>query len=185
MSEEITRGSRNPIKNRPEFQAQEQSKFLEMIANGWSQKKAAESTVFRDPKTWWRWLQQDPAFKAAYEEALELGIQVLEDEARRRAVEGVDEPVVSAGKIIIDKETGRPMMVRKYSDNLLSFLLRGKRPDVYGGKEGGTTVNINITGAADKLRSKFAELFGPDVEEAQLVTDGPREDEKVPALPER
>ena len=40
----------------------------------------------------------DPAFATAWQEAEEIATDRLEDEARRRAVEGVAEPLVSAGK---------------------------------------------------------------------------------------
>ena len=39
---------------------------------------------------------RDPAFAAAWEDAEEVAADRLEDEARRRAVEGVTEPLVSA-----------------------------------------------------------------------------------------
>ena len=39
---------------------------------------------------------RDPAFAAAWQEAEEVAADRLEDEARRRAVEGVTEPLVSA-----------------------------------------------------------------------------------------
>ena len=42
----------------------------------------------------------DPAFASAWEEAEEIATDRLEDEARRRAVEGVAEPLVSAGKLV-------------------------------------------------------------------------------------
>ena len=40
----------------------------------------------------------DPAFATAWDEAEEAAVDRLEDEARRRAVEGIPEPLVSAGK---------------------------------------------------------------------------------------
>ena len=51
------------------------------------------------------WRQRDQGFRAQWDEALQDGIDVLEGEARRRALGG--------------------------SDRLLEFLLRGQRPDVY------------------------------------------------------
>src|SRR5215813_15232185 len=69
----------------------------------------------------------DPAFATAWEEAEEIAADRLENEARRRAVEGVPEPLVSAGKLVRDDD-GQPIMVRRYSDNLLLALLRAHRP---------------------------------------------------------
>jgi hypothetical protein len=69
----------------------------------------------------------DPAFASAWEEAEEIATDRLEEEARRRAVEGVPEPLVSGGKIIRDDD-GQPIAIRRYSDNLLLALLRARRP---------------------------------------------------------
>ena len=67
--------------------------------------------------------QTDEEFGAAWDEALEEGTDRLEDEARRRAVEGCEENVYYQGKIIDTK--------RNYSDTLLIFLLKGRRPEKY------------------------------------------------------
>ena len=68
----------------------------------------------------------DPAFAAAWDEAEEVAADALEAEARRRAVEGVPEPLVSAGKLVRDDD-GQPIAIRRYSDNLLLALLRAHR----------------------------------------------------------
>ena len=69
----------------------------------------------------------DPAFATAWDEAEEIAIDRLEAEARRRAVEGVTEPLVSAGKLVRDDD-GQPIAVRRYSDHLLLALLKARRP---------------------------------------------------------
>jgi hypothetical protein len=71
--------------------------------------------------------KMDPVFAAAWEDAEEVAADRLEDEARRRAVEGVPEPLVSAGKLVRDDD-GQPIIVRRYSDNLLLALIRARRP---------------------------------------------------------
>jgi len=68
----------------------------------------------------------DTAFAAAWDEAEDIATDRLEDEARRRAVEGVAEPLVSAGKLVRGDD-GQPIMVRRYSDKLLLELLRAHR----------------------------------------------------------
>src|SRR5215475_2456357 len=60
----------------------------------------------------------DPAFAAAWEEAEEIAADRLQDEARRRAVEGVSEPLVSAGKLVRDDD-GQRITVPRYSDKIL------------------------------------------------------------------
>ena len=69
----------------------------------------------------------DPAFASAWEDAEEIAADRLEEETRRRAVEGTEEPLVSAGKLVRD-DSGQPIMVRRYSDNLLLALMKAHRP---------------------------------------------------------
>ena len=70
--------------------------------------------------------EDDEAFRAEWDEAYEEGAEILEQEARRRAVDGIDKPIVYRGVI-----TGK---VKEYSDTLLIFLIKGRKPDVYGDK---------------------------------------------------
>ncbi len=74
-------------------------------------------------RTAYDWKAADPDFADAWERALDIGTDALEDEAVRRAHDGVDEPVFYQGKAC--------GVVRKYSDTLLIFLLKGRRPERY------------------------------------------------------
>ena len=69
-------------------------------------------------------MRAEPDFKAAVEEARAIGsgpyVDTLTDEAHRRAVEGIQEPVFYKGE--------RVATVRKYSDNLLMFLIKREDP---------------------------------------------------------
>ena len=69
----------------------------------------------------------DPAFASAWARAEDVAADRLADEARRRAVDGVPEPVVSAGKLVRDDD-GQVVLIRRYSDRLLAELLRARRP---------------------------------------------------------
>lgn len=62
-------------------------------------------------------------FRAAWDEALQVAISTLEDEAWRRARDGVTEPVYQGGKLV--------GTVQKYSDTLLIFLLKAHNPERY------------------------------------------------------
>ena len=73
-------------------------------------------------RTVYNWLG-DPGFKTRYDEAHEEALDRLYEEARRRAVDGWLVPIVSAGKLVTH--------VRRYSDRLLIFLLKTKRPEIY------------------------------------------------------
>lgn len=100
-----------------------------------------------------------PEFEDAVQEALEQAYDVLEAEARRRAFAGVAEPVIYQGNLAyqleryIDEHGNEayrrvldadgqpiPLTVRKYSDSLAQFLLKGYRRKKFGDKQ-------EITGA--------------------------------------
>jgi len=83
--------------------------------------------------------KRDEAFAAAWDEALEIATDGLEQEARRRAVVGVDEPIVSHGRLVID-EDGNAVTVKRYSDGLLIALLKA-----HSAKFGDRT-NVNLAG---------------------------------------
>lgn len=63
--------------------------------------------------------KHDPVYWAAFEAAHEMACDRLELEARRRAVEGVREPVFHRGRLV-----GH---ITKHSDALLMFLLKAER----------------------------------------------------------
>lgn len=65
----------------------------------------------------------DPEFAVAWDEAVEAAVDRLEQEAWRRATEGVEKPITFQGKI-----TGH---FNEYSDRLLEFLLKGRRADTF------------------------------------------------------
>jgi hypothetical protein len=86
------------------------------------------------PTTVRRWRSADPAFAAAYDDAVEEAADLLEQECRRRAVEGFDKPVFQGGK-----QVG---IERVYSDMLLAFLIRGRRPETFGGNFARTPAKV-------------------------------------------
>lgn len=121
--------------------------------------------------TAYRWREEDPEFAKAWDKALSIGVSALEDEAHRRAFEGVAEPLTYQGQFTYlyrDKvdEDGNPVLdengftmrepvldengehkiasVRKYSDTLTIFLLKAHSPEKYREKQ-----DINLTGKVD------------------------------------
>jgi hypothetical protein len=73
----------------------------------------------------YRWLA-NASYKKAFEAAQEEAAQTLEDEAIRRATEGTLEPVFYQGDMC--------GAVRRYSDGLMQFLLRGFKPQKYASR---------------------------------------------------
>jgi hypothetical protein len=94
------------------------------------------------PTLAYRRRKEDELFRKAWNEASEIGTRLLEQEAQRRAFNGVLEPVFHKGQ-----ECGT---VRKYSDTLLIFLLKARNPAKYrDGVEDGVrnhpvTINVNV-----------------------------------------
>src|SRR4051794_13562219 len=64
-----------------------------------------------------------PRFRDAWDDAIDDAVDLMEAEARRRAVEGTERPVFYKGK-----QVGA---IREYSDTLLIFLLKAHRPEKY------------------------------------------------------
>ena len=94
----------------------------------------------------YRMKREDEEFSAAWEEAAEIGAKRLEDEARRRAVEGWQEPVWYQGE-----QTGT---VTKFSDTLLICLLKAHHPEKYADRsKTDTTVNGNLSVDVDVMSS--------------------------------
>ena len=99
------------------------TKFLEAFAEcGNITHSAKVAGVSRDTH-YHKWLGVDKSYTEAFKQAREKAIDALEEEALRRAKEGWVEPVWHLGQ-----QVG---VVRKFSDTLLIFLLKGLRPGVY------------------------------------------------------
>jgi len=104
--------------------------------------------------THYAWLKSDPVYAEGVEEAMEQAVDVLEAEAARRAVEGVEEPIVVGGKVV-KGDDGKPLYRRKYSDVLLIFLLKGARPDKYADRR---QIKQNTHVSAEPLATELAKL---------------------------
>jgi hypothetical protein len=84
----------------------------------------------------------DPDFAREMSEAIEDAVDALKLEVRRRALNGIDEPVIYKGQIMGSwiNEQGKqvlpntpgssfvPLTVKKYSDVLMMFLLKAHKP---------------------------------------------------------
>ena len=105
------------------FTPEKQSIFLDKLSDCGNVRRAADEAGVSPRLLYWH-RKQSPEFAEAWQEALTEAIEsVLEPEALRRAVEGVQKPVYQQGELV-----GH---VREYSDTLLIFLLKAARPDKY------------------------------------------------------
>lgn len=81
-----------------------------------------------------RYRKDFPGFEDLERRALEAAADRLEAEVKRRAEDGVDEPVYGR---LPGKDAGEGVVghVRKYSDRLAELLLKGRRREVFGDKQ--------------------------------------------------
>ena len=75
---------------------------------------------------WWD-SQDTYGFKRRKTWAAQVALGYAEMEVRRRAIEGVDKPIVYKGQITKDSD-GTPVTIKEYSDNLLMFLTKKLDP---------------------------------------------------------
>lgn len=76
-----------------------------------------------------QWEEHDEKFSLAYNLAKEKVNDMYRDEARRRAVDGVETYVISQGKIVYIKGENdelSPLIERKYSDTMLQFIMKAR-----------------------------------------------------------
>ena len=99
-------------------QTLEEKLFEAIVIFGGNVSRASESLNLART-TVYTWCQTHDGFRERMADAIDKGVDVLEDEARRRAFDGVDEPVFYQGD-----ECG---VIRRYSDMLMGLLLRGHR----------------------------------------------------------
>lgn len=99
----------------------------------------------------YRWLDEDPDYPKQFAAAQREAAQLLEDEAIRRAHEGIVKPLTYKGQFsyktrpkrnadgsivqengkTVYEEYGAPLAIREYSDGMMMFLLRGFMPAKY------------------------------------------------------
>lgn len=75
------------------------------------------------PPTIRNYREADEKFDELVAEAIEMGTDALEDTALKRARFGVDKPVFYQGEVVGS--------IREYSDTLLIFLLKARRPEKF------------------------------------------------------
>lgn len=104
--------------------------------------------------TAYRAAEADEGFRAAWDDAMEEGVDKAEQEAFRRAVEGTEKGVWHQGSLVGTE--------RVYSDALLTLLLKGRRKKVYAdrteltGADGGPVAQIDETAKAARVAQLLA-----------------------------
>ena len=103
-----------------------QRAFIEALAETGSVKAACRRVGRADHGVYL--LRRHPEaeeFRRAWQAALDIGIQRIEDVAMDRAINGVEEPVYNYGKLVGTRT--------RYNDRLLMFMLRNRAPARFAG----------------------------------------------------
>jgi hypothetical protein len=131
------------------------AEFLDLLAEYGNVRRACAVAGICRP-TLYRKRERDPKFGEAWERAAALGVEALEDETRRRAFEGWEEPVYYKGEV-----SGT---VRKYSDTLMIVLLKAHKPEKYKenvknehvGPDGGAiALDMSVSPAVQEIINKL------------------------------
>lgn len=96
--------------------------------------------------------QRDEEFALAWHDVEEATTQRMEREAFRRAVEGTEKPVYQ-GKELVGT-------VREFSDTLLIFMLKSRRPEKYRDNmrvEHAGKVGVDVSSSSDEELRRIAE----------------------------
>ncbi len=108
--------------NRKKLTKRKRDTFLAVLREK-ANASAAARAIGVSPQALYIYKDLHPTFAAEWKSAVDEAVDKLEQEAWRRACDGVDKPVHYKGE--------RVDTIREYSDALLMFLLRGHRPQVY------------------------------------------------------
>ena len=131
---------------------QKDARFLKAIAEGSSIGAACALVGYtRDGVA--KRKKRDDKFRLAWADFDELAIERMETEADRRAIDGTERPVFYQGE-----ECGR---IREFSDTLLIFRLKAKRPSVYRERfehSGPNDGPIPVAEVRQSIASKLARL---------------------------
>lgn len=109
--------------NRTKLTPEKVDEFLELLAETANVTKSAVA-IGMSRRGMYDAREREPKFAARWDEAVAMGADALEQEARRRGFQGWEEPLYHKGRLTGD-------VVRKYSDTLLIFMLKGALPDKY------------------------------------------------------
>ena len=118
--------------------------FIEALAETGSVKSAARRVNRAEVGAYMLRRHPDAGeFRRAWDAALDIGMRRIEDVAMERALNGVDVPVYSYGKLVGSRTV--------YNDRLLMFMLRNRAPERFAG---GSAKGMNAVGQMELKRLK-------------------------------
>jgi transposase-like protein len=158
----------------PEIQDLKKRAFALAFARTGNKAQAARVAGIHPDTPYSRQWRSDQVLQAALRQAKEVAADLIEAEAYRRAVHGVERPT--------GWYQGKPgAMVREYSDLLTIFLLKGLRPERYKERVEmrGALANLDMNLLPDEAIDRIAN--GEPVM-AVLASMVPRAGEALPGL---
>jgi hypothetical protein len=136
--------------------AKKRRQFIKSLRNSGNITNAARA-IGISRQTAYNFRKENPRFAAAWNNAIQEHLDQVEEELRRRACDGVDEEVYYQGTVC--------GAVKKYSDTLLMFYLKARRPEVFSEKvrqeitgKDGAAIEISSLSTEQKL-ARIAELL--------------------------
>ena len=97
--------------------------FLQDFARTGNVTESCENVGIENRSTVYKWQEIDDQFAAGWRESEVKATEVLETEARCRAVDGTQKPIYQGGQLV--------GYVTEKSDTLLIFLLKARAPEKY------------------------------------------------------
>jgi len=126
------------------FAKEKKRTFLASLVQAGGNVSTACDEAGLNRRTAYLWRAADKSFAEAWDDALNLGLDELESEARRRAFDGVEEPVFYKGEVC-----GH---IRRYSDSLIMFMLKAYRPQFRD------RVTIDVNAVDSEIEQRLAQL---------------------------
>lgn len=102
---------------------EKRERFLEALKLGKGNVSKALEAAAMSRTAAYDWRNEDEDFRNAWDEVVEASTDDYEDEAWRRAFDGVEEPVFYQGKNV--------GTINRKSDTLLMFMLKSRRPEKF------------------------------------------------------
>jgi len=110
--------------------------LLALAQTGGRVAEAAKAAGYQDTSAVQKFRRENEEFAEEWEQAVEAGTDMLVDEVVRRAIDGVHEPQYYKGEVV-----GYTL---KFSDALLMFQIRARRPEQYRETARGGEINMNF-----------------------------------------
>jgi hypothetical protein len=144
--------------------------FFDALAEFPNLKRAA-AIARVDARTIFKNLRKDKKLKESFDLAFRLGVNTLEEEAVRRARDGITKDIYYQGEVC--------GQVQNYSDQLLMFLLKAYDKSTFGDRVDHVSSDGSMTPSNNVVVEATGDTLTTLKDLAKKVFDGEAEDEDV------